>query len=249
VKNQNNKVRGKKSVPATPPTRALPAPNALQTSRQVRLPAAPAAQRQLIKDVFLNVVGGNVLSTQLKPFVTAATAEEAARGAELIVEAIRESVQPQDALEEMLVVQMAWAHARLARLSAIAHSQEQRGNVQVVNDACDRAANTFRRQMLALAEYRRPAQAGSFVAIKQANVANQQVVQNVDSQQQSPKIQKPDTSNEQGLAPPALPPVAERIEVPTGDGAAEQAVAAKHRPPDAGRQGPIQAERDQAWRA
>ena len=89
--------------------------------------------------------------------------------------------------EEMLVIQAAWTHARLARLSSIAHSQENRENLQAVHEACDRAANTFRRQMLALAEYRRPAQANSFVAIRQANVASQQVVQNVEPQAPSPQ--------------------------------------------------------------
>jgi hypothetical protein len=220
------------------------------STRQVRLPADPAAQRQAVKDAFLNVVGGSVLSAQLKPFVTAASEEEAARSAELFVEAVRESVQPRDALEEMLVVQMAWAHARLARLSAIAHNQEQRGNVQVVHDACDRAANTFRRQMLALAEYRRPAQPGSFVAIRQANVANQQVVQNVENHTaSSPNFRNPAASNEQGSATPALPPVAEGVEIPAGGGEAEQTVAGQHRPQDTRGKGPIETERSQARRA
>ena len=158
--------------------------------------------------------------------------------------------QPRDALEEMLVVQMAWAHARLARLSAIAHNQEQRGNVQVVHDACDRAANTFRRQMLALAEYRRPAQPGSFVAIRQANVANQQVVQNVENHTfPNPNFRTPAASNEQGSAPQALPPVGAGIEIPEGGGAKEQAVAGQHRPQDGSGKGPIETERGQVRRA
>jgi hypothetical protein len=61
-----------------------------------------------------------------------------------------------DPLEEMLVVQALWTHTRLARLSSIANQQTNPNHLKVVNDACDRAANTFRRQMLALAEYRRP---------------------------------------------------------------------------------------------
>jgi hypothetical protein len=67
------------------------------------------------------------------------TAEKVAA---LFVEAIKESVQPRDAIEEMLVLQMAWTHARLARLSAIASQQTQTKNVQVLNDACDRAAKS-----------------------------------------------------------------------------------------------------------
>ena len=248
MKNRHNKTQPKTETAAPP--KALPGPaKPSDGTRKVRLPADPAAQRQAVKEVFLNVVGGAVLTAQMKPFVSGDSEATATRSAELFVEAIRESVQPRDALEEMLVVQMAWTHARLARLSAIAHNQEQRGAVQVVNDACDRAANTFRRQMLALAAYRQPSQPGSFVAIRQANVANQQVVQNVDSQKPSPEIEKHSTSNEQGSAPPALPPVAERIELPAGGGAEKQAVAAKHRPQNGGGQGAIQAERNEARQA
>jgi hypothetical protein len=49
----------------------------------------------------------------------------------------------------------------------------------VINEACGRAANTYRRLMLAIAEYRRPAGAEAPVAIRQASIAKQQVVQNV----------------------------------------------------------------------
>jgi hypothetical protein len=213
-----------------------------QRQRRVRLPADPAAQRQAVRDLFVNTVGANVLSKQLQPFVSSADGKTDPAAAEMFVQAIRESVQPRDALEEMLVVQMAWTHARLSRLSAIASDQERRANVQVVHDACDRAANTFRRQMLTLAEYRRPAPAGSFVAIKQANLANQQVVQNVECPNRI-------ASNEQGPAPAALPPVTKRFELSEDNGAAKQAVAAEHRPQDARGEGSIQAERDKARRA
>lgn len=49
-------------------------------------------------------------------------------------------------------------------------------------------------------------QPNNFLAIKQANVAHQQVVQNVES----PNLQNANTSNEQGSTPAALPPVVER---------------------------------------
>jgi len=155
-------------------------------------------------------------------------------------------VKPSDAIEDMLVVQMAWTHARLAKLSALAVDQTQVKNVQVVNDACNRAANTFRRQMLALSEYRRPPQLAGFVAIEQADVANQQVVQNVQAGRASENQKGLIASNEQGSAAPALPPVAERAEVPAGGGDEEQAVAAELRPQDGRREGAVEAERDEA---
>ena len=61
-----------------------------------------------------------------------------------------ESVKPRDALEEMLVLQMAWTHARLAALSVVKPAEEGVRALRALNDACDRAAGTFRKQMLAL---------------------------------------------------------------------------------------------------
>ena len=207
----------------------------------ITLPADRAAQQQAVRDVFVNMVGANVLSKQMHGFIGDGDGKTNPAAAELYIEAIRESVNPSDAIEEMLVVQMAWTHARLAKLSTIAVNQEQTRNVRVINDACDRAASTFRRQLLALAEYRRPAQPGNFVAIRHANVANNQVIANGTE----PNPQNRIASNEQGSTP-ALPPVAGGIELPAGDGTEKQAVAEKHRPQDRNREGPIQAERDEA---
>ena len=97
---------------------------------------------------------------------------------------------PRDAVEEMLLAQMAWTHARLAYLSTISTKQQSVKWFQLVHEAADAASNTFRRQMLALAEYRRPPRA-SFTAIAQANIAQQQVVQN-----RNPELANP--TNEQG---------------------------------------------------
>jgi hypothetical protein len=238
MRNQNNV----KKAAALPQPADRPALQQGQSSRHITLPIDPAAQRQAIRDVFVNTVGANVLAKQLEPFVSDGNCRTNPSAAELFMQSIRESVQPRDAIEEMLVVQMAWAHARLARLSAIAHNQEQRGNVQVVHDACDRAANTFRRQMLALAEYRRPPQSNNFMAIRQANLANQQVVQNV----QGPNLKNERPSNEQGSAPATLPPVAEGFEVPPLGRSKESAVAVQQRSENPGRQRSSEDERAEA---
>ena len=132
-----------------------------------------------------------------------------------------------DPLEELLAFQALWTHARLGRLSHPANQQEGREGMKAVNDACDRAANTYRRQMLALAEYRRPPRSESFVAIKQANVAQQQVVQNAQVQ----NSQNPTASNEKGLLPadgeaaPALPADSRGVAVPPGTVEHERAEA------------------------
>lgn len=88
---------------------------------------------------------------------------------------------PRDPVEEMLVAQMIQTHARMTYLNTFAFQQTNLKWAAMMHEAADRAANTFRRQMLALAEYRRPRRANSFTAIAQANIAQQQVVQNRNS--------------------------------------------------------------------
>src|SRR5450432_232553 len=84
-------------------------------------------------------------------------------------------MEPRDPVEEMLVAQMVWMHGRVVQLTRIASAQKNLEWSALMNEQADRAANLFRRQMLALAEYRRPRKR-SFTAIKQANIAGQQVV-------------------------------------------------------------------------
>jgi hypothetical protein len=112
------------------------------------------------------------------------------------VEDIVERLECRDPLEEMLALQALWTHARLARLSILANRQTDADSMKIVNDACDRAANTFRRYVLAMAEYRRPPRTDAFVAIGQANVAQQQVVNNGPEQ----IFESPNSSNEKGLS-------------------------------------------------
>ncbi len=94
-------------------------------------------------------------------------------------EGVIEGMAPRDAAEEMLIAQMLFAHARAMRLTAMANNRSDLKSVRVLHEYADRASNTYRRLMLALAEYRRPPRAGgTFTAIKQANIAGQQVIQN-----------------------------------------------------------------------
>jgi hypothetical protein len=210
---------------------ALPAPPGTPGSppgrRAITLPGKDdaAGQRRMAKAVYLDTVGIGVLASQHEWFVSDKTGE----GATAFVGAIKESVRPRDVIEEMLCLQMAFTHARIAKLSLQAIQQVDRNNVQVVNDACDRAANPFRRQMLALGEYRRPPRSDAFVAIKQANVAAQQVVQNVENQNGRNGI----ASNEQrSTTSTALPPIADRASIPAGVGAEKSTVAMEQRSSD-----------------
>ena len=220
-----------------------PVPASDPKSVMIPGPNDPAGRRSAAHGVYLDRVAGAILSRQSQAFVKDT---EGSDGARAFLAALRESVQPRDAVEEMLLLQMAWQHARLGRLSAIAGQQENRENVRVVNDACDRAANTFRRQVLALAEYRRPPRTDAFVAIKQANLANQQVVQNVENQISNGG----NSTNEQGsVSAKAVPALAAGSLIAEEVGTRGDAVAEQHWAEDDRGQGKELYERDEARRA
>jgi hypothetical protein len=86
---------------------------------------------------------------------------------------------PRDPLEQMLIAQMIWLHARIARLSVMAANETNLQKARVLNEAVDRACNTFRRSMQAFAEYRQPRRHRTFMPIRNAsigNIAGRQVV-------------------------------------------------------------------------
>ncbi|MCE2968097.1 MAG: hypothetical protein ACK55O_02975 [Phycisphaerales bacterium] len=102
---------------------------------------------------------------------------------------------PRDAAEEMLIVQLLLTHARVMRLTTLANQASAAESLRILNEYADRASNTYRRLMLALAEYRRPPRTGdTFAVVKQANIASQQVIQNHENTTRN-------ATNEQGSAP------------------------------------------------
>lgn len=169
--------------------------------------------------------------------------------------AVIEDMAPRDAAEEMLIAQLLFTHARVMRLSELANYQPDVHCLQIMHEYADRASNTYRRLMLALAEYRRPPRTGdTFAVVKQANIAGQQVIQNHEN---SEKV----ATNEQGFKPtpsipgtpgntrartPALSVDAGGLGFPSFIRPACETVDAVHWPPDARRQGSIAPERDEA---
>lgn len=157
-----------------------------------------------------------------------------------------ERFRPRDPFEEMLIIQAIVTHARALHLNHLATRQERPVTLRTVNEYADRASNTFRRLMLALAEYRRPPRpAASFTAIGQANLAHQQVVVNNEKQQ----VEKP--TNELGFAPTdarqaALPPERRGAAVASGARAEDQAVGTFHRAKNARGQAAVEPERGEA---
>jgi hypothetical protein len=153
-------------------------------------------------------------------------------------------IKPRDPIEEMLVGQMLLTHARLARLSSLAGLQQNVKWSSHLHEAADRAANTFRRQMLALAEYRRPPRSKSFTAIGQANIANQQVVQNGKSENKNMTNEQGSRDGESTAASTASTRITASGEtkalstepagsvIAAGDDRPNQAVVEKHRPAD-----------------
>jgi hypothetical protein len=143
---------------------------------------------------------------------------------------VMERMAPRDPVEEMLVAQLLATHARVMRLNWLANKQESYHGIKTITEYADRATNTYRRQMLALAEYRKPPRAGdSFTAIRQANVAQNQVVVNGDSERPE------NATNEQGSGgepTPALPADARRAGIVACKRGEGEAVGAGHRAED-----------------
>lgn len=112
------------------------------------------------------------------------------------VEHVFDGMNPKDPAEEMLVSQLVLAHTRAMHLADMAMSQSNLDQIRIINEYADKAANTYRRLMLALDEYRRPRRGGdSYTQIQQANIANQQIVDNREVSNE--KI----TTDEQGCKP------------------------------------------------
>jgi hypothetical protein len=200
---------GKSAHPATDKLPSAPGPMA-----KAEQPNPPAKQPNLDKLKLLHVplIGQHVYRNQLQTF---ARSDDLDKSTLQYISDILTGMKPRDAFEEMLIMQALWTHNRVAQLSSFVGAQKNVKWSQHMHDAADRASNTFRRLMLALAEYRRPPRSDAFMAIKQANLAQQQVVQNVEKQ----ISQNVPASNEKGLPSgspaAALPSDASRPDIPS----------------------------------
>ena len=92
-------------------------------------------------------------------------------------------MEPRDSLEKVALEQLLLNHIRVLSLSRQACAQSSPEMIKILNEAADRASGAFRRLMSTFAEYRKPRHQ-HFVAISQANVASQQIVQNVNAKQE-----------------------------------------------------------------
>ncbi len=230
--------------------RKVPAPKPVRRRPTLRLSGDPHTDPKAAGQVhgmgLAAVVYGSGMDQRLRaPFVGLDL-----RATGLVhVRDVMERMAPRDPAEEMLVAQLLTTHARVMHLSELANRQTNLGPVRTLNEYADRASNTYRRLMLALAEYRRPPRTGdSFTAIRQTNIAGQQVVQTHENRPPT------NATNEQGCTPSpakvpaALPADSGRPDVLAGLRRPREAVDQVHRPSDLRGQGPVADEREQARR-
>ncbi len=208
----------------------------------------PAAARQIHASSVPGAIYGDALRYQLEGLFKGL---RLAQSAHTYVEDLIRRMDPRDPMEEMLVAQALMAHARVLHLTKIANRQTCLDSVRIVNEHADKASNTFRRLMLALHEYRKPPRGGdSFTAIRQANIAGQQVVMNGKPESTE------NATNEQGFGgaggtgcggsgAAAIPAEPGRSGVAPGLCSEGEALGAVHRPADNRRQSEQQSERRQ----
>jgi len=162
---------------------------------------------------------------------------------------IIQRMRPRDPVEELLVSQMLWTHGRLMFLTNFANRQTQAKWSKLFHDSAERAANLYRRQMQALADYRRPRRArrrNSFTAIRTANISAQQVITqaNVDRATRGNHGLPAQNAGEETW--PTKAHRAAQDEIETGD-QEEKTVAEEHGAPGLSGEEDCQSERDQAW--
>lgn len=149
-----------------------------------------------------------------------------------------EEMRPRTALERLALTQALLAHARAAWLTKLLTTQTDPQCFGTVAEACERAAGTLVRLMRALMECRQPKSPSTTVSIGQANVAREQVVQNV--QKQGDPKEKHDEQTEitrepAAVTPAVLPVDAKGPGVPAIRHCANETVDAKHGTKKSGR--------------
>jgi hypothetical protein len=210
-------------------------------------PATVTAEERRVRAMLGRTLPGVVYGMALK---STFGQEIESNGIGFALDAI-ERMAPRDPIEEMLIAQILFAHARVVRLTSLANEQTAIDSIRVINEYADRASNTSRRLMLALAEYRRPAMpGGNLSVVQQTNIAGQQVFQNHE-------LTPTNATNEQGCsspqrcelggcAAPCLPPHTAGIGFAPSIDHGGESVDSLHRPPFAGGQGPLADECDEA---
>jgi len=154
-------------------------------------PRDPKIGKQVHINIMTSAIHTNGLSNRIERMIEGIDLAETSDG---FVEHVFNSMGPRDPAEEMLISQPIIAHTRAMQLADLAMSRTDIDQIRIINEYADKAANTYRRLMLALDEYRRPRRGGdNYTQIQQANIANQQIVDNREISNEK------NTTNEQGF--------------------------------------------------
>ncbi len=160
---------------------------------------------------------------------------------------------PKDALERLALTMVLMTHGRVAWLTTLATSQTDVPSIVAINEACDRASGAFVRLTRAIGEYRQPTNPGTAISIGQANLAQQQVVQNIQEVQERKNVDERTRIRRNSTAAGAeaaetLPAIEQGAAVAPDRRLANPAVDEEHRPQKPGRKGANQQERPKTRR-
>ena len=142
----------------------------------------------------------------------------------------QDQIQSKDGLERWAISQVLVTHGRVMWLSKLLTEQTSTKAMATISASIDSALSTFARLMRALDEYRRPRGPNTSVSIGQANVASNQVVQNIQNQEATAQYgnqtrTKPDAAP---INTAILPANTKRITVTPSDPQTDKAVDKKH---------------------
>jgi hypothetical protein len=148
-----------------------------------------------------------------------------------------------DALERLAHTQILMAHARTAWLTKLATRQTDVKALAVILEACDRASSTFVKLMRATSEYREPKSPSTTVSIGQANVAHQQLVQNVQGQEGKRIENDEQTKIGPVIDAEAISAITKGLEITEGRNPAHATVEKEHGAKECCRKGHLRHER------
>jgi hypothetical protein len=152
----------------------------------------------------------------------------------------QKQMRPRDALERLALTQVLMAHARTAWLTKVLVNQADPSHLAVISEATERTASTFARLMRAITDYRQPR---TSVSIGQANLAQQQIVQNKVARE---KENSKRTNFEVCRRAAPVQVDARRAALSSGDRQANATLATEHRRKNPSRKKPLGNERDEA---
>jgi hypothetical protein len=148
-------------------------------------------------------------------------------------------MRPTDALERLALSQLLLAHGRATWLTGVLTAQTNAQTFGVISEACERATGSFMRLMRAFSEYRQPKNPSTTVSIGQANVAHQQIVQNVRKRKGTRNENDEQTRIHEGgavLDAQAVPAVETRGEITEGRNPKNAPVGEEHGTKKSGRE-------------